>query len=660
MEANRKSTRRTIWALGAALTLLAALLYIYQPPLLRGVNLRVLDALQRASGPSTKKPVTVVVDIDETSLREFGQWPWPRYRIAALLSELQRLGAQAVGIDIVFPEPDRLSPIRYLENLEKDRGLVLPPRLAADLEDNDRVLADVLSRGRFILGYKFLFGGRKVASPDCVLHPVNPVIVRGGAAESESPFLVASGVVCNIAVLAEAASASGFLDALPDEDGILRRIPLIIESQGLLYPSLALATVLRSTGVRRTTVRISRFGVESLELDGLTIPVDGRGSMLLNFSADRNSAPRLSAAQVMRGEVAAEMVKDRLVLLGASAVGLEDTVATPISPALAGVDIHATVVDNLLQKDFLQRPPFAAGIELLLVLLIGVGATFLIASSGAAVTSAVSLLAALGLWLGSIWLLQSRGIVLSPLYPLNVLAANFLILTVVKFWQGESEVRRKSQELIQAQKVTIRSLASLSETRDPQAQRHILRTQYYVEALARKLSRHPRFKRFLETQSIEQLAELAALHDIGKVGVPDSILLKPGRLTEEEFEEMKRHTIYGEEALSFPEDEPGWHSFLEPARKLILSHHERWDGSGYPRGLKADQIPVEGRLMAVADVYDALVSRRVYKPAFAHEQAVEMMREGRGSQFDPDVLDAFLELQNDFKAIAERFPDPDE
>jgi len=147
------------------------------------------------------------------------------------------------------------------------------------------------------------------------------------------------------------------------------------------------------------------------------------------------------------------------------------------------------------------------------------------------------------------------------------------------------------------------------------------------------------------------------LHDIGKVAVRDVILLKPGKLTTEEFEEMKQHVIYGAKALEGAESGVGDSDFLGLARELILGHHERWNGSGYPYGLKGEQIPLAGRLMAVADVYDALISKRVYKPAFPHSQAINMMLEGRGEHFDPVIIDALIAVEDAFLQIACAYAD---
>jgi putative two-component system response regulator len=222
----------------------------------------------------------------------------------------------------------------------------------------------------------------------------------------------------------------------------------------------------------------------------------------------------------------------------------------------------------------------------------------------------------------------------------------------------EAEVTRRTREVQLVQDVTIMAMGSLAETRDNETGNHIRRTQHYVRVLAEKLRTHAAFAYFLDDKTIELLYKSAPLHDIGKVGIPDRILLKPGKLTPEEFEIMKMHAILGRDAIAAAEkllDTPS--SFLRYAREIAHYHQERWDGSGYPEGLAGTRIPIPARLMAVADVYDALISKRVYKPAFTHEKAVEIIREGRGRHFDPDVVDAFLEVTDDFRQIAAVFED---
>ncbi len=224
----------------------------------------------------------------------------------------------------------------------------------------------------------------------------------------------------------------------------------------------------------------------------------------------------------------------------------------------------------------------------------------------------------------------------------------------------EKLVKERTKRLALTQAVTIESLATLAEYRDPETGGHIKRTQNYVKALAVHLKAHPRFQDELSDDVIELLYLSAPLHDVGKVAVRDHILLKAGRLTDEEFEEMKKHTQYGHDALRITERKLGGDSFLHYATEIAYSHQEKWDGSGYPQGLKGYDIPISGRLMALADVYDALISKRVYKPPFSHEEAVKIIREGRDKHFDPDIVDAFNELENTFRNIALTYADFDE
>jgi len=221
----------------------------------------------------------------------------------------------------------------------------------------------------------------------------------------------------------------------------------------------------------------------------------------------------------------------------------------------------------------------------------------------------------------------------------------------------EEKVRQRTAELSRTKDVALYCMASLAETRDSETGKHILRTQNYVKTLAEQLKAHPRFVNYLDEHTIEMLYKTSPLHDIGKVGVPDRILLKPSKLDPDEWEEMKKHAEYGHNALLRAEQELGTTDFLQMAREIAYTHHERWDGTGYPRGLQGDEIPIAGRLMALADVYDALINKRVYKDPFPHEQAVTVILEGAGTHFDPDIVASFKELQEEFLRIAVEFAD---
>ena len=208
------------------------------------------------------------------------------------------------------------------------------------------------------------------------------------------------------------------------------------------------------------------------------------------------------------------------------------------------------------------------------------------------------------------------------------------------------------QEVKATRDVAIVSLSALAESRDNETGAHIIRTQEYVKALAEHMSQSEKHAPLLTPEYIELLYKSAPLHDVGKVGVPDNVLLKPGKLTDEEFAIMKKHPEIGAEALSIAESQLGSCSFLRVAKEISLTHHEKWNGQGYPNQLAGEDIPLSGRLMTLADVYDALISKRVYKPAFSHEKAKGIIIEGKGQHFDPDVVEAFLAVEQQFVEIA--------
>lgn len=251
--------------------------------------------------------------------------------------------------------------------------------------------------------------------------------------------------------------------------------------------------------------------------------------------------------------------------------------------------------------------------------------------------------------------------IVKPIKPAIVLARvrNQLLVRHARCWLQdqnqalEAEVERRLRENEQIQAVSIRALAHLAETRDNETGNHIQRTQSYIRLLAIRLASHPRFAATLTNKYIETLARSAPLHDIGKVGIPDHILLKPGKLTADEWAIMKTHTLLGSEAITLAErDIDASVQFLAQAKEIVRWHHERWDGSGYPDGLAGDSIPLSARLMAVADVFDALISKRVYKKALPFPTVRKIIAEERGRQFDPDITDVFLDGCEEFEAIA--------
>lgn len=215
----------------------------------------------------------------------------------------------------------------------------------------------------------------------------------------------------------------------------------------------------------------------------------------------------------------------------------------------------------------------------------------------------------------------------------------------------ETTVQKRTEELILTRNITIHALIGLLEARDLESSNHTKRTQLMIEALCEQLRKHPKLAHLLTDQYVKEIIETAPLHDIGKVGIPDKILLKPGRLNPEEYKIMQQHVNFGIDALQYEIQDIEVPDFIKTALGCIGGHHEKYDGSGYPLGLKGEAIPLPGRLMAIVDVYDAIISKRVYKDALRHEVALDYIREQKGIHFDPDLVEAFLEIEDKIQQI---------
>jgi adenylate cyclase len=244
--------------------------------------------------------------------------------------------------------------------------------------------------------------------------------------------------------------------------------------------------------------------------------------------------------------------------------------------------------------------------------------------------------------------------------PLLVLGTLLVLSFVVRFAVNQRRAQRWRRQLENARQVAIESMAAVAETRDPDTGAHIKRTQHYVRAIAKQLQRTGHHAQTLTKEYIDLLYLSAPLHDIGKVGVPDHILLKPGPLTADELKIMRQHAELGRKIIFSMAKQIDGDNFLLIAAEIAATHHEKWDGTGYPNGLRGQDIPLSGRIMAVADIYDALISRRCYKDAFLHDRAKALMRNLGETTFDPEVLDAFLAIEAEILQIATRFRDEEE
>jgi adenylate cyclase len=617
--------RRILLLCGLVPTLVAAVLSLTRPATLINLEYAVYDSLVRWTPTRLPSGRVVIVDVDEKSLAGVGQWPWRRDIISRLIDALRDRGAATVALDIMFAENDRYE------------GSGRSP---------DAVLSESLRKGGVILGYGLLFEPTGEAARPCVQHALGLPIVRGPAVHNDDPFFRATSAVCNIPTLTAAAQASGFLNAAPDPDGILRRAPLLMQYGDRVYPALSLAAVRSVTDARSLVLRIANVNTASLGLDGQDVPLDGKSNLLLRYRGGKRTFPYVSAVDVLNGNVPEDEFRDRIVFVGTTALGTREVVATPLDTLFVGVEVQATVADNLLQRDFMYRPEHGVTLETQVVIGLGTIAALVVARFGLVWGALVVVTFMISAWTGARSLLATEGAYFSPLYPSVGLLSGLAAMTVAAFAVERRRAERAGQETAKSHRLMVQTLLSLTGIRDLETGRHSKRTQKYARVIAEELSKHPQYREYLTPERVELLASLAPLHDIGKVGVPDRVLNKPGHLTPEELAEMRRHPRYGRDVLENAERAAGVRDdvALAIAKDIVYTHHEWWDGSGYPEGLSGTAIPIPGRVMAVVDVYDAILTRRLYQAPMSNDEAIAHIVRSRGTHFDPAVVDAFVKV----------------
>ncbi len=613
-------SRLLIIACGFTITLLFCALSLNRPAFLAQLDDRFFDGQITDDVPPKGYSAPIVVAVDDDSLARFGRWPWPRAFVARLLTRIAEQGPAGVGIDAIFAEQELYPSGKKLL------------RSAGKLSPGDLALARTLAGGPFVLGYAFTFTQQTTSNADeDLLQPLKIVSVRKtGAADTRLQLWQATGAVTSLPEFTRSVALSGFLNAAMGQEGILRRMPVLIEHDGKVYPSLALATVLRTVGSREALLESDWSGESTLRVGNRRIPLDSRGRLLLRFRGWHGRTKTISAASLLQGGIAHDALKGRLVFVGATATGMGEAVATPLPSLLAGVQVHAITAENILNDDFARSAPWLY--RLIAIISLGVLSTLVCVGMPVVRGAIILCVATIGTWQGSIWLFRTDGLFLSPVLPLLVLLANFSLLSLIRSVFVEKRVKRQTLDLAMSRDFIMTSLASLAEIRDTETGAHIQRTQRYLFILCQELSRHPRFQHLLSREKIELISKLAPLHDIGKVGLPDHLLRKTTGFTAEEYEEVKKHALYGRDAIAKAESRAGSHNdeLLQYAKDIAYSHHERWDGTGYPEGLAGERIPWPARLMALADAYDAMVSKRIYKEPIPHETAVRIIVEGKG------------------------------
>lgn len=587
----------------------------------------------------------VVVEIDEKSLEIFGQWPWSRILVAKLAQEILLSKPAAFGMDVIFSEKDRTS-LDEIKNFYKDSlNLDLnTSKIPAPLLDNDKILATSLEAGNSVLA---VFASNIPRNKACnKLTTIKSNLVFENIDKIDD-------LICSYKPLNTLARANGFINARAFSDGVLRYTNLFFYYKNSLIPSFSVA-MLMQVDPNLTLLKDEKnrgLKVKFLEKE---VKLNDEAKAL-NEIYPKNKFKTFSASDVLLDRVDKSEFSGKFVLFGATALGLNDHFVSSGGKIRSGIFYHASLIENFLTNSLVSQPNFYKDLNFYLSVLVLVLLAFMIVRYGYLPSFFVFVLLTVTAFVSAEIKLKS-GVYISIGYiviPVFIIFLFFtLSMTFYSFWEKRSFLK----ELEEAHSSAIDSMITVVEGKDRETGGHILRTREYVRVLAQYLRKKGIYN--FSPTFIKVLCQAVPLHDIGKVAIPDNILNKNGSLDEKEWEIMKKHVIYGKEIIQKAKmRSSGKNLFLNAATNIAYTHHEKWDGSGYPQGLKGDEIPIEGRLMAIADVYDALTSKRVYKEKFNYEKAENMIINESGTHFDPILIKAFIDLKSEFRKIAQKYED---
>lgn len=612
-------------------------LFLFKAGVIEYFDYKSYDILSGlTSKKNDSKSSVVVVDIDEKSLESLGQWPWSRVILAQLISQINSAKPSSIGIDIIFPEKDKTSPIAIKEFYKNFFSLDIDiEKLPSNLIDNDLIFSNVLKDTKVALA---LF-----ASDDYKKRGSCEIIINGLKVKDDLiPLREAQNILCNISSFQKSSTNSGFINASVDKDGIFRRICLFMKFKDKTVPTLSLATMMN---------------VDELILDKKKINILGRSISIGEYSDvmlrfyNKSWYKKVSAVDILTNKVDKEVFRGKFVLIGTSAVGLHDRFIASNGENIAGIDVHATLIDNILLNDLIHELSYSklfgfvvANVLLLILLYLMFAKRYMLLL--------VSFLSTCIVFFVISYLFLLNNIYISSAFFFIPFGIGFFVINFIAVIMNYLEKRIFYKEISKAHSSAIDSMALVVERRDTETGAHIKRTKEYIKLLCEYMVKNDIYKNILTKEFVELVYRASPLHDIGKVGIPDNVLKKPAKLSYEEFEVMKTHAIIGKEILENALVEHSNNKFLAMAKNIAHYHHEKWDGSGYPEGLKGLEIPLEARMMALADVYDALISRRVYKESLDFEVSEKIIIDGSGKHFDPILVGVFIEIKKKFKDIA--------
>ena len=585
----------------------------------------------------------VFVDIDENSLDTLGQWPWPRVMLASLISKINNTNPSTIGVDIIFPQKDRTSPKEiskfYKKFYEIENKIVGIPKY---LQDNDAILANILRYTNSVTSV--YLSDEKISTNECNnLQSIQ--LYPDYFSLKYSPY-----ILCNTPALSKTTQRVGFVNTNIEVDGMLRKMPLFRTYNNTVIPTLSLAILLSIDDDLQ--VLPEPYGVEILNHK---IQTDKHSEVLLNFY-EQEWYKKVSAIDILNNKISPNSLQGKIVIIGSSAAALHDRVIVSGGRTMIGAQVHITMIDNILNDQLIVQPYYYQYINILLSMVLTFLLFFLLIKKQ---NNLILILFISTLILSVVFtvLALKSGVYISTGYLVAPFLIHFFVVSILYIIIDTYERKVFSEELNRSHVALLDSMVHVAEVHDIETGAHIIRTKKYIKHLAEHMHKKGVYAQELSPTIIEMMYRTAPLHDLGKVGIEDAILKKPGKLTPIEYEVMKTHAELGMHIINNAISSYKENDFFIMARNIAHYHHEKWDGTGYPKGLKGTEIPLESRFMALADVYDALVSKRVYKASFSYEKTLQIIIDGRGKHFDPFLVDAFIEIEDQFREIAQTYLD---
>ena len=445
-----RNRARDVWLTGLALTALCVALYVVHPPFVQSGSNLFYDAFMRSTHRLPQSDSIVLLDLDEESLRRHGQWPWPRWMLADLADAMLNAGAAVLAFDVLFPEPDRSSPAAIADTFLQRFGLSFPlDGIPGDFRDFDAFFSRSIRDRPVVLACEMI--PAKPAN-NVAAHPENDgfenrVVVRCPPERLPAATMFSAGDAKQPIPVLGNGTHRGFINALPDADGTIRSTPLVWAwGDRRLYPSLALETYRIFRGEPCVSVVMDEDGIEEIRIGKTRVPTDVFGRMTLNYrSIGTNehgfvsSFPSIPAHRVLVGDFDPELVRNRIVLVGTSAVGLKDVKNTPLTPLFSGMEIHAVALDNLLAGDMLRVPSSIQGWHAVLIALLGILLAFVGSRGNSRLSFSVFLLALAALPAGSLWLFSRHGLAFVPAWEILSMVIVYPVLTTLRFRREERQ-----------------------------------------------------------------------------------------------------------------------------------------------------------------------------------------------------------------------------